>query len=184
MQRLFVLLRRSLSSPGSYGVAATPPNHGRQRLPVAVRVLLHSVGVLKGTPVAMYKDITAGWQYLGTGRGAAVVYNARNDDGARVHTDQRQELLRATQRVLLASTQQAHRRPHPGRRLTYLLASGVTRGRVRFPGASSRRLAAVLIGLFTDEGVVGAGASVRSRGRGLPMMEVPTPPNLEDLDVA
>lgn len=29
----------------------------------------------------MYKDITAGWQYLGTGRGAAVVYNARNDNG-------------------------------------------------------------------------------------------------------
>ncbi|GAA3384626.1 hypothetical protein [Cryptosporangium minutisporangium] len=37
-------------------------------------------------PTASYRDITPSWQNLGyQARGAAVVYNSRNDDGARLH---------------------------------------------------------------------------------------------------
>ena len=37
-------------------------------------------------PTASYKDLTPSWQTLGyQARGAAIVYNSRNDDGARLH---------------------------------------------------------------------------------------------------
>lgn len=45
-------------------------------------------GFYAGTPSAMYKDVTSGYQTLSTrARGAWAVYNARNDDGARIGTN-------------------------------------------------------------------------------------------------
>ena len=87
MKRLIRAATTAVVVVAGYGVVASPANAtGASGCPWPYVCFYTMAGFYKGTPVAMYKDITASWQYLGTGRGAAVVYNARNDDGARVHT--------------------------------------------------------------------------------------------------
>lgn len=56
-----------------YGVVASPANAtGASGCPWPYVCFYTMAGFYKGTPVAMYKDITARWQYLGTGRGGYV----------------------------------------------------------------------------------------------------------------